>query len=1092
MKPSSVKAPVCYELWFRPPKDLSITTGVCHFSPYTRRGEYILNDCIVTLVDVVQQSNLDFYLNRGSAYLAEVIQHAPDGTVLARISFYTGKKVEMGGIEIGITVKDLEAANKKGLKYTNLELLGRRLRELTVINSGGEAYFLMLERQAALSDFESEGEDGGDCEALGVHNAFCIYGEGLRIPVEFREDAALGGTFYAKKLILTSHIRENAAIRLVSGNLSFIAEPDRLHPLAAATMTQILARDGSYMKTWDLYARKEEELLLNRAREIGTISYKSIEPGADNKVKLRLTAPLPQALKKEDTLEFVNEIPLYIQNIGIDYQEYRRLLDAAEIKREKALTARITDLYRDPDIIEVEMDVPTPEEAVAVLSILGDKIQFDNRENARQSVLDGTCANPVLGLLLEDIDADLPVASLRVPIEPLTPGVREKIFKNEPTIKQKEAISVALNTPDIALIQGPPGTGKTTVIAAILERLNEECDKTGSVKGQVLITGFQHDAVNNIISRLSINSLPQIKFGGKERNDGFSEEDQRRRIETWRDDLAKRVRQQNPEIRETERERKISQAWVQYNVSCGIENARFFLRCVLELPRDIISSELIEEASDIMRQLDEEEQPAPEGATRAIYALRVYEASFADDGKQRAAQVLVSLNGSLEPSETSILQRAMRWQPGEPLDFLIDLRRLRQRLLLRYAARPEFKIPKPRGDIQRLGVKVSDALKNSRGRGDRKSEILADFLHELENAPGRVRDAIADYNFVYAATTGQSVSDDIKKAKVGRGSKATIRYDTVIIDEAARVSARDLLIPMSQGEKRIILVGDHRQLPQMIDDEVVTAMEASFTFDRKIIEASVFGYLFERLQRLERRDGVKRTVTLDAQYRMHPVLGNFVSKNFYERHNTKEAFRSPLEALAFTHSLPGSGGKPAMWLNLPFNNDGSVRIGTSYWRKTEAFAVIERFLEWYDWDRANNPDEKERLSFGIISFYRAQCDQIEKELVRRGVKQSDKLRIGTVDSFQGMEFDVVFLSIVRCMNPANPFPRNANTYEKKMRGLFGFLLSENRLCVSMSRQKRLLVVAGDGDLADSSYCRKEVPALSNFYDLCRDGTGVCL
>ena len=65
---------------------------------------------------------------------------------------------------------------------------------------------------------------------------------------------------------------------------------------------------------------------------------------------------------------------------------------------------------------------------------------------------------------------------------PLNHLVEKKIFTKPPTLAQRRAIEVALNTPDIALIQGPPGTGKTTVIAAIIERLNQIFDKSAGVK----------------------------------------------------------------------------------------------------------------------------------------------------------------------------------------------------------------------------------------------------------------------------------------------------------------------------------------------------------------------------------------------------------------------------------------------------------------------------------------------------------------------------------------------------------------------------------------------------------------------------------
>lgn len=62
---------------------------------------------------------------------------------------------------------------------------------------------------------------------------------------------------------------------------------------------------------------------------------------------------------------------------------------------------------------------------------------------------------------------------------------------------QERALHVALNTPDIALIQGPPGTGKTSVIAALMERLAQTSNEPESISSSVLLTSFQHEAVEN-------------------------------------------------------------------------------------------------------------------------------------------------------------------------------------------------------------------------------------------------------------------------------------------------------------------------------------------------------------------------------------------------------------------------------------------------------------------------------------------------------------------------------------------------------------------------------------------------------------------
>lgn len=79
-----------------------------------------------------------------------------------------------------------------------------------------------------------------------------------------------------------------------------------------------------------------------------------------------------------------------------------------------------------------------------------------------------------------------------------------------------------------------------------------------------------------------------------------------------------------------------------------------------------------------------------------------------------------------------------------------------------------------------------------------------------------------------------------------------------------------------------------------------------------------------------------------------------------------------------------------------------------------------------------------------------------------------------------MEFDIVFLSIVRS--------RDIKTISDKLKdyNLFGFLVSKNRLCVSMSRQKKSLIVVGDKEFFDSNRAKIDVEELYNFLQLCKE------
>lgn len=311
-----------------------------------------------------------------------------------------------------------------------------------------------------------------------------------------------------------------------------------------------------------------------------------------------------------------------------------------------------------------------------------------------------------------------------------------------------------------------------------------------------------------------------------------------------------------------------------------------------------------------------------------------------------------------------------------------------------------------------------------------------------------------------------------------------------------------MLIPMVQAEKRIIFVGDHRQLPHMIDEEVGNALERDDTsgspVDVDFVKKSMFEYLFNRLKKLEMKDGIKRTVTLDAQYRTHPLLGEFASRNFYDIYN--EGYRSPLDAKYFHQELSGIEKKAAVWINVPNGSGKEERLESgSRKRDAEATTIADKLNTWIKSDAGKN------LSFGVISFYKAQVFAVYEALKKIGITEraqdgtwqicqeyrflengEERLRIGTVDAFQGMEFDIVFLSMVRSqdMNALPPHIRNEEDCKKKQQKLFGHLMSENRLCVSMSRQKRVLAIVGDGVLANTQIAVDAVPALKNFYDLC--------
>jgi len=101
-------------------------------------------------------------------------------------------------------------------------------------------------------------------------------------------------------------------------------------------------------------------------------------------------------------------------------------------------------------------------------------------------------------------------------------------------------------------------------------------------------------------------------------------------------------------------------------------------------------------------------------------------------------------------------------------------------------------------------------------------------------------------------------------------------YDWVIIDEAGRAAPSELAVAMQAG-RRILLVGDHLQLPPTFSEEVKDAMRSQFPLEQ---DATLFGSDFERIFRSDygRMVGTK----LLTQYRMAPAIGELVSNCFYD------------------------------------------------------------------------------------------------------------------------------------------------------------------------------------------------------------------
>ena len=1047
--------------------------GVSRIEPLSRSDEDVLHDVCVR--------------NRPRvAWVAE----ANDADLLIRMhTFPTGLRLD---IEIGIDEQTVERARRLNPRTRTPQDLARWLDDqclLPGLQSDDARTFLSA----------GAGPDTNDLDA------FVLHGRSVRVHVKkVASPSDVGSCFVAARVARCRGRADRRPIVLVEGSIRFadatVAAWARGE--GAAELRQLVADETSFLALWARYGEIEAKGFLDHARVVGGIAYHGWEPLPDGIFEFDVGGD-PQAAEKLSRLDSdaqvdaARSVPAIIEDSALTWAEFEA--DPRHSRQDR-------DSFRGKVVGKLDPGHKTislrslfagehrpPTEGFLYISIQGYRHIVKRRQKAQERIRNLECRLPIAHLLT---GARVPTPR-RKELPALTPNVRGKVFPSHPpTPQQEEAIRVALNTPDVAVIQGPPGTGKTKIIEAIVERLNEELDTSGGAgAGQILVTGFQHVAVENALGRIDVNGVPAVQFGGPQGEDEF--ERSQSHIDRWVRKRAAQIRTRLPGGGRSEVHRWLTAEFHGYQLAPGLSSETVrLLRQVAGKLRGEVSSSTIDRIEDLADSFErselggtgDSEQVALE---RAIRALRVEPIGFEDDGPRNAQRLLTRLRRSnlpLDADECDLLGKAASWSDGEGQELLPALERLRRRLLLQV-------IPSvPPVAVSRDVIKVlsdarSELEQRFRTSRDAPDAAVAAYLNQLENNVHAVRRAVIQYSSVFGATCQQSASKDVADVK------ATLDYDTVLIDEAARSNPLDLFVPMAQARRRVILVGDHRQLPHIIDRQLQKAIEEAVAGEESIaaetqrfIERSLFEHVFQDFRKREAGDGTRRVVTLDVQFRMHPRLGEFVSREFYEAHE-EPRLKAGLAPESFRHTLPGYGGAVAAWVDVP-SGDGPEKPGRSKSRPAEAVALARELKRLLD-----APEARE-LTFGCITFYSSQVKSIFSELVHHGITKesgervheispsywgpdlpdgrvAERLRIGTVDAFQGKEFDVVLLSVVR----SNRLPDRT---ERDKRRRYGHLMSPNRLCVAMSRQKRLLIVFGDSALLDAPEAESAVGPLVRF------------
>ncbi|WP_042472740.1 DEAD/DEAH box helicase [Bacillus ndiopicus] len=283
-------------------------------------------------------------------------------------------------------------------------------------------------------------------------------------------------------------------------------------------------------------------------------------------------------------------------------------------------------------------------------------------------------------------------------------------------------------------------------------------------------------------------------------------------------------------------------------------------------------------------------------------------------------------------------------------------------------------------------------------------------------------------------------------------------FDVVIIDEVSKATPPELLLPMLKG-KKIILVGDHHQLPPLIGDETFEetleqVIKNSDTFEEKrelekLLEESLFERLYKNLPQSNK-------TMLAIQYRMHANIMETIVPFYQNEHdalqcglaNSDEARDHLLETPLFNRQ------NHLLWLDIPHEEryfEERMKEGASLFNRAELDKVKELLTSMNDatakLKEQGSLAADTKKSIGVISFYAEQVKRIN-DMVEQQYPHLH-IRTGSVDKFQGMEMDVIIVSMVRNHNG---------------KGGIGFAQDYRRLNVALSRARELLIMVGSTEM----------------------------
>uniref|UniRef100_A0A7N5ZU64 RNA helicase n=1 Tax=Anabas testudineus TaxID=64144 RepID=A0A7N5ZU64_ANATE len=304
-------------------------------------------------------------------------------------------------------------------------------------------------------------------------------------------------------------------------------------------------------------------------------------------------------------------------------------------------------------------------------------------------------------------------------------------------------------------------------------------------------------------------------------------------------------------------------------------------------------------------------------------------------------------------------------------------------------------------------------------------------------------------------------------------------FTHVFVDEAGHAVETECLVPLAgllnAESGQVVLAGDPKQLGPILR----SPFALKYGMGVSLLERMMNGFSL-----YQKDEGVfnNRYVTkLLRNYRSHPAILKIPNELFYDGELQVCADEILRNSYCRWEHLPqkaySRGDFPVIFHGVT-GVDAREASSPSFFNIAEIEVLIDYVRKLLQAQGKKGLATISPKDIGIIAPYRKQVQKIRKALEKVGkefkFKDMNKLKVGSVEEFQGQERRVIIVSTVRS---------SPNYLEIDKQFSLGFVKNEKRFNVAVTRAKALLIVVGNPRVLNAD------PTWARFIQYCRDEGG---